>query len=110
MDHKSFHRWFCEIDHLTEAQKAKVLETLADHPPGVASVVAVEQSVGADRTCPHCQAPGAVANGKNRGLQRYLCRSCKRTFSTATGTPLSGLHHKDRWLEMATANANRIIP
>ncbi len=54
MDHKSFHRWLCEIDHLTEAQKAKVLETLADRPPGVASVAAVEQSVGADRTCPHC--------------------------------------------------------
>jgi transposase-like protein len=106
MDHKSFHRWLCEIDHLTEAQKAKVLETLADRPPGVASVAAVEQSVGADRTCPHCQAPGAVANGKNRGLQRYLCRSCKRTFSAATGTPLSGLHHKDRWLEMASALAD----
>lgn len=106
MDHKSFHLWLCEIDHLTKAQKTKVLETLADRPPGVVSVAAVEQCVGADRTCPHCQAPGAVANGKNRGLQRYLCRSCKRTFSAATGTPLSGLHHKDRWLEMASALAD----
>lgn len=103
MDHKSFRRWLCEIDLLTEAQKTEVLETLADRPSGAVSVAAVEQGVGADRTCPHCHAPGAVANGKNRGLQRYLCRSCKRTFSAATGTPLSGLHHKDRWLEMASA-------
>ena len=106
MDHKSFRRWLCEIDLLTDAQKVELLETLADRPSGAVSVAAVEQGVGDDRTCPHCQATGAVANGKNRGLQRYLCRSCKRTFSAATGTPLSGLHHKDRWLEMASALAD----
>lgn len=105
MDHKSFLRWLSEIDLLTEAQKTEVLESLGEHPPGAVSVAAVEQGVGDDRTCPHCQTPGAVANGKNRGLQRYLCRSCKRTFSAATGTPLSGLHHKERWLEMASALA-----
>lgn len=106
MDRKSFRRWLCDIDLLTEAQKAEVRETLADRPSGVVSVTAVEQGVGDDRTCPHCHVPGAVANGKNRGLQRYLCRSCKRTFSAATGTPLSGLHHKERWLEMASALAD----
>jgi transposase-like protein len=106
MEHKSFRRWLCEIDLLTDAQKAELLATLADRPSGVVSVAAVEQGVGDDRTCPRCQAPGAVANGKNRGLQRYLCRSCKRTFSAATGTPLSGLHHKERWLEMASALAD----
>ena len=106
MDHKSFRRWLCDIDLLTEAQKTEVLGTLVDRPSGVVSVSAVEQGVGDDRTCPPCQAPGAVAHGKNRGLQGYLCRSCRRTFSAATGTPLSGLHHKERWLEMASALAD----
>lgn len=106
MDDKSFRRWLCEIDHLTDAQKAEALDTLADRPSGVASVAAVEQGIGADRVCPHCQAPGAVANGRNRGLRRYLCRSCNRTFNAATGTRLSGLHHKERWLEMASSLAD----
>ena len=106
MDHTSFRRWLCDIDLLTEAQKAEVQESLADRPLGEVSVATIEQCVGDDRICPHCQTPGAVANGKNRGLQRYLCRSCKRTFSAATGTPLSGLHRKERWLEMASALAD----
>ena len=31
--------------------------------------------------CPHCQSPQTVKNGIScHGHQRYLCRSCKRTF------------------------------
>ena len=39
-------------------------------------------------------------------MQRYLCRSCKRTFGAVTGTPLSGLHHKDVWLTFGECLAN----
>jgi hypothetical protein len=39
-----------------------------------------------------------VANGKARGLQRYLCKACGRTFGALTGTRLSGLHRKEEWL------------
>ena len=31
-------------------------------------------------------------------MQRYLCRTCKRTFGVLTGTRLSGLHRKEVWL------------
>ena len=33
-----------------------------------------------------------------RGLRRYRCKACKKTFNAATGTALQGLHKKGRWL------------
>ena len=33
-----------------------------------------------------------------RGLRRYQCKACKKTFNAATGTTLQGLHKKGRWL------------
>ena len=95
-----------QVDTLSEAQKVEVGEVLAGRPAGEASVAAVELGVGEDRTCPHCGAHGAVANGKSRGMQRYLCRSCNRTFGAVTGTPLSGLHRKDLWLTFSECLAN----
>jgi hypothetical protein len=47
-----------------------------------------------------------VANGKARGMQRYLCRVCKRTFGALTGTRLSGLHRKEAWLTFGACLAD----
>ena len=106
MDRKAFLAWLSEIDRLSEAQKSEVGEVLAGRPAGEASVAAVETCVGEDRTCPHCGTHGAVANGKSRGMQRYRCQSCNRTFGAVTGTSLSGLHHKDLWLTFAECLAD----
>ena len=65
-----------------------------------ASLAAIEDSVGEGRRCPHCGTPGAISRGKARGLRRYQCKGCRKTFNAATGTPLSGLHRKDRWLAL----------
>jgi transposase-like protein len=98
MERKEFQAWLSAVDTLSETQKAEAVEILAGRPVGEASVAAVELGVDEDRCCPHCGTPGAVANGKARGMQRYLCRTCKRTFGALTGTRLSGLHRKEVWL------------
>jgi len=36
-------------------------------------------------TCPHCSCKRIRANGKLKGVQRYLCNSCKKNFSETTG-------------------------
>jgi len=54
--------------------------------------------VGEDRRCPHCDVPRAVSHGMARGLRRYRCKSCGKTFNAATGTALCGLHKRDKWL------------
>ncbi len=39
-------------------------------------------------------------------LRRYQCKGCRKTFNAATGTPLSGLHRKDKWLAFGTCLAD----
>ena len=98
MERKAFQVWLSGADTLTEAQKAETGEILAGRSAGEASFAAIELGIGEDRCCPRCGATGAVANGKARGLQRYLCKACGRTFGALTGTRLSGLHRKEEWL------------
>jgi transposase-like protein len=53
--------------------------------------------------CPRCGAPDVRPWGKARGLPRYRCVECRRTFNPFTGTPVAGLHNKDRWPDQARA-------
>ncbi len=46
-----------------------------------------------------------MSRGKSRGLRRYRCKSCGQTFGALTGTALSGLHRKERWLSFAASLA-----
>lgn len=106
MERKEFQTWLAAVDSLSEVQKAEAGAILAGRPAGEASLAALELGVGDDRRCPHCGTPGAVANGKARGMQRYLCRACKRSFGALTGTKLSGLHHKEVWLRFGESLAD----
>ena len=78
---------------------------LSDAAEGAASLAAIELGVDAERRCPHCASAGAVSRGKARGLRRYRCKACGRTFGALTGTALSGLHHKERWLAFGASLA-----
>lgn len=106
MDRKGFQGWLAGVDSLSASQKQEVADVLAGRPAGEASLAAIELAVGEDRICPHCGQPGAVANGHARKMQRYLCKSCGRTFGALTGTKLSGLHFKEVWLEHAQCLAD----
>ena len=98
MDHKRFPEWFSHVDELTAAQCKEVAAVLSDPPEGAASLAAIELGVDDERRCPHCASAGAVSRGKARGRRRYRCKACGKTFGALTGTALSGLHHKERWL------------
>jgi transposase-like protein len=47
--------------------------------------------------CPRCRAADVRRWGGFAGRRRYRCRSCDRTFSDFTGTPLAYLKRIDRW-------------
>ena len=98
MDHERFRDWFSHVDDLTAPQRAEVAAALSERPQGAASLAAIELGVDDERRCPHCGSGGAVSRGKARGLRRYRCKACGKTFGALTGTALSGLHHKERWL------------
>ena len=93
MDHERFRDWFSRVDELTATQRKEVAAVLSDPPEGAVALAAIELGVDDERRCPHCGAGGAVSRGKARGLRRFRCKECGRTFGALTGTALSGLHH-----------------
>ena len=40
--------------------------------------------------CPYCLSKHVVKNGKWKGRQRYLCKTCERYFNDLTGTVFEG--------------------
>jgi transposase-like protein len=103
MRRTAFQEWLSRVDGLTEAQRREALAVLSGRSEGAASLAAVELGVDEERRCPRCGTPGAVSRGKARGVRRYQCKGCGRTFGALTGTPLSGLHYKERWLSFGEA-------
>ena len=105
MDSQDFQGWLSAASGLTRAQRREALAVLSGRSTGEASKAAIELAVDEARRCPHCAREGAVSRGKARGLRRYQCKGCGRTFNALTGTPLSGLHHKERWLSFGASLA-----
>lgn len=106
MDNTTFQAWLSAGELLTQSQREEALALLLGEAQGSASVAAVERCLDEDRHCPHCNTPGANKRGMARGLRRYQCKGCGKTFNAVTGTPLSGLHYKDRWLSFAESLAH----
>lgn len=45
--------------------------------------------------CPYCQSTMIVGYGHQKGVKRYKCKSCAKTFSALTGTAVHRLHKKE---------------
>ena len=98
-----FRDWLARVDALGAAQRREALAVLSGRSASSASVAAVEPGVDEERRCPRCRATGAVSTGRARGLRRYRCKGCGRTFNAATGAPLSGWRRKERWLSFGAS-------
>src|SRR5271168_3003537 len=105
-----------EADDPIERRDDEIGETAQpDEKAGAAVARIVEEKpepellskVGRDRIaglgCPHCGDFSIGAWGRANGMPRYRCKACRKTFTPLTGTPLSGLHYKDRWIDQARA-------
>ena len=51
----------------------------------------------------NCAGREVVAWGRSRGLSRFRCKGCGRTFNALTKTPMAHLRKKERWLDHAQA-------
>ena len=81
--------------------------TAVDGQPS--SVAVIENRIPARRDCPHCASRQVVKNGHADGLQRFKCRSCARSFNALTGTPLSHLHQRGKWLGQASSLRDGLV-
>lgn len=92
-------RLLISVTRLTPGQKAELLAALnaGGHDEVVRSIL--ESRLVETPACPHCNGAWIVHNGSASGLQRYKCRTCRRTFNTLTSTPLARLRMKAKWLQ-----------
>jgi len=75
------------IDNLLVLMQTNLNENLIDQVPQDKHQI----------NCPHCNSNDIQANGKNKGIQRYRCKSCLKYFSETTGTPLAWLKKRNKW-------------
>lgn len=86
------------LGHPKHAQQQKVAVERAASEHQAASVGIVEGSVAVKPNCTHCGGKHVVRNGGSHGLQRYKCRSCRKTFNALAGIPLARVRMKGKWL------------
>lgn len=91
------------LGKLTRTQRQMVVAELTAGERRAASAEAIEGCAADTPVCPRCSAERVVKNGSAGGLQRYKCRSCRKTFNALTGTPLARLRMKGKWLEQTAA-------
>lgn len=50
-----------------------------------------------NKPCPHCSSTKVYKRGKQKGIQMYNCRECKKWYSETTGTALYEIKLKHKW-------------
>ena len=73
----------------SELQELKTLLLQNDIDAATNSAEDVEKHAVNQISCPHCQSNRIFKNGHVRGVQRYRCHGCQKTFSLRTNTPLN---------------------
>jgi transposase-like protein len=106
MEGKAFQSWFSQFTSLTTKQRLQVEQALNQAPEKIQATEIVNQRASEVLACPHCHAGHIHGWGKDAGVQRYRCMSCRRTFNAATGTPLARLKRSDAWLAYAQTMVN----
>jgi transposase-like protein len=50
------------------------------------------------KACPRCSSQNIVRHGKDEnGRQRFMCRTCHRTYNILTGTPMARARKPEKW-------------
>lgn len=86
---------------LDEQEKKELLKELSfQHEPKI-SIITFDV-----HKCAHCQSDKITKYGKSKGVQRYLCKSCNRTFLPTTGTSLHYVKKKSKLAEYSEVVKN----
>ena len=106
MNRDQFQEWESGMKSRGPIQEQQMQTLLSETGDVTVSLETLEARLAEHRRCPHCNTPGAISRGTPRGLRRYRCKGCKKTFNAATNTILEGLNSKNRWLMFREALAD----
>lgn len=88
---EDFRDFFINCDELVQQEIVASLLTLSTQEGSL-----VDNNDRRAVSCPHCQHKGVRANGKLKGVQRYVCKSCSKNFSETTGKFWFSLKKKEK--------------
>lgn len=101
-----------EIKTLSQYQQEQLLSHLEEYLVLGAQVSQVTKEVkefrfSKGKICPHCGGENVLRNGKYNGKQRYICRSCNKSFTDFTNSAAyRSKKTLDKWLEYAKCMIN----
>lgn len=93
-----FSKLVLQLEDLTDKQNQELQDLLTGQEPVIKIIRELEHRLIEEPECPHCHASIINRHGKKDGMQRYLCKNCKKTFTATTNTPLARLRFKDKWI------------
>ena len=80
MDFKKF------VKELSREEKEVILTQVMDAIQMEDSTENFQDNAINNNFCPHCQSENIMKNGHSRGVNRSVCKDCKRTFSLTSKT------------------------
>jgi transposase-like protein len=88
-----------EFQRLSDTDKQAFLAEIVAQSTGHADVCVLKAELNEvhKKHCPHCKSQSIVANGKNKGVQRFRCKECGKNFSENSGTSIANLKKGHLW-------------
>lgn len=106
MDADTYRQFVIQLDRLEEGQVADVAEKLRLKRNSSSVKRLVAERMADERCCPFCNGRKVSKHGSANGNPRFLCGSCRKTFSALTGTPFHRVRDKEKLLENAACMAD----
>ncbi len=102
MKSREYKAFLKQVSTLTPSQRVTLLHVIDEGKNKKSQAVKeIESRLEGESHCPCCGSRNIGKWGEDKGLRRYRCRECKRTFNALTGTPLARLRMKDRWAKFS---------
>jgi transposase-like protein len=98
MKSAEFKQIIMTLGELNHQQRSRLIAALNQKADESKVLEIVEASFDTKQACPHCSSSELYRHGLVSGLQRYYCKSCKKTFNALTNSPLAHLRNKQKWL------------
>ena len=88
-----------EFQNLSAIEKQAFLAEIVAQSTGQIDVSELKAEIKEihKRHCPYCNSHSIVANGKNKGVQRFRCKECGKNFSENAGTSIANLKKGHLW-------------
>lgn len=94
----SFEQLELMASELSLDKKQLLIKLLNGQVSGQSCLDVLTEHQDSASTCPHCLSQSIKRNGKTNNRQRYLCKSCSKSFMSTFNTPFYRLRNPEKWL------------